>query len=104
MIEYFGLIKEPKPESFPKVVRQDVMVEVDSMSSLKGATEAHLIHIMRVNMGMMCRVNPEVMLSATFEPDKQFFVPIHMIACITTKTTPLVGSVPDETKKGYVVN
>jgi len=96
MIEYFGLIKEPKPESFPKVVRQDVMVEVDSMSSLKGATEAHLIHIMRVN--------PEVMLSATFEPDKQFFVPIHMIACITTKTTPLVGSVPDETKKGYVVN
>ena len=104
MIEYLGQMKEPVPTGLPRIVRQNVIVEVEGLAGLKAATEAHIIHIMRTNMGMMCRNNEDAMMDTQFEPDTHYFVPIGMIACLTTITKRIVGQVPDEAKKGNTVS
>jgi hypothetical protein len=101
MIEYIGQVKEPRPPNWPAFVRQDVIVEVEGMPGLKVATETHLIHIMRVNQGMVCRKDPDAPLNAVYVPDEQFFVPLHMIQSISTRTRRIVGTMPDE-KGSYI--
>ena len=84
-------------------VETDVIVEVDGLAGLKNAVEANLVHIMRTNGGMICRKDPGAMMSPQFVPDEQYFIPLHMISHITTKTRRIVGQMPDETKKGTQV-
>jgi hypothetical protein len=102
-LTFRGHIKKPVPEGFPEIVEQNLIVEVEGMAGLKQATEVNLVHIMRTNMGMVCRKKPDAIQSTQFVPDEQYYVPIHMIAAITTKTKMIVGAVPDETKKGNTI-
>ena len=107
MIKFIGHLVTPSilpgsPEPV-KTVESDVMVEVDGLTGLREAVSANIIHILRVNCGMICRKDPTSMMSATFIPDDQYFVSMHMISHITTETARIVGVVPDEAKKGYLV-
>lgn len=86
-----------------KTVESDVMVEVEGLAGLREAVSANIIHILRVNCGMICRKDPASMMSTKFIPDDQYFVPMHMISYISTETARIVGIVPDEAKKGYLV-
>ena len=104
-IKVIGHLKEPMFMPFDSKervthVETDVMGEVEGLAGLKELTNAHILHIIRTNGGMICRKNPDAMMSATFVPDEQYFVPLHMISHITTVTRRVVGSVPDESKKG----
>jgi ApbE superfamily uncharacterized protein (UPF0280 family) len=107
-VKIIGHLKEPMfmPFDSPERVSHvetDLIVEVDGLAGLKDMVNAHFIHIMRTNMGMIVRKNPKAMMSAVFVPDEQYFVPINMISHITTETHRIVGQMPDETKKGTQV-
>lgn len=107
-IKFVGHLKEFQflPSDSPELVdhvETDVIVEVEGLPGLKNAVEANTIHIMRTNMGMICRKKLDAIQSAQFVPDEQYFVPLHMISHITTVTRRIVGRIPDEREKGNTI-
>lgn len=93
-IKFIGhIIEEFRPEGFPKQVTFDLFVDVANTEFLKKVTNDTFNQIRHT--GGMVIVKPGTIPTPHFQPDKQFFVPMHMISWLETETKILASPIPD---------
>lgn len=89
------IIESKRPSGFPAVVYHDMFVRADSDAQLKQATNDQCMLFIR-QQGIVVPKDPNRKVDEAFlKYDTRLFVPIGMVAYISTETKPMDAPIPD---------
>lgn len=101
LVRFIGKVIESKrPKDFPKEVYYDLTVEADSFDGLKNATNNTMMEFIRYQGMIVSREQGKIEENPTKNLDARMYVPFNMIACITTETKKINGSVLETFSEG----
>lgn len=91
----FHLVEKTKPKDFPLLFSYDLLVRVENLDGLRKLTEEYYGKFVKMQ-GVFLEKEPLRIVSSNFEPDSAFFLPVHMISYVETRTEKLNMKIPDD--------